>query len=275
MVIVNKYLELFRFGNGLIGIIGIVVSAFIAAGMSLGDYWQNLLISCVVVVFFIAGGNSINDYVDREIDKISHPDRPIPSGRLEPKIALYVGVGSLVAASLFSILLWDPLSIAIVVVACVLMVLYETVLKQRGFIGNLTIALLTGMVFLLGGAIVGHVENSFEVATMAALVSVGREITKDIEDMEGDEGRRTLPMIVGKKNAGIIAAIFYIAGPVLSVLPMIDHSFGPLYFTVLVSDAMFIYAAYILFTNPHKSQKIAKVAMLAALVAFVLGAVVI
>ena len=153
------------------------------------------------------------------------------------------------------------------------MVLYETMLKQRGFIGNITIAVLTGMVFLLGGSIVFHMENCIEVAGMAALVTVGREITKDIEDMEGDVGRHTLPMAIGKRNAGIVAAIFYIAGPVLSILPLIDHSMGPLYPVVFVADAMFIYAAFILFNDPHRSQKMAKYAMMVALVAFILGAV--
>ena len=153
------------------------------------------------------------------------------------------------------------------------MVLYETMLKQRGFIGNITIAVLTGMVFLLGGSIVDHMENCIEIAGMAALVTVGREITKDIEDMEGDEGRHTLPMAIGKRNAGIVAAIFYIAGPILSVLPLIENSMGPLYPVVFVADAMFIYAAIILFNDPHRSQKMAKYAMMVALVAFILGAV--
>jgi len=48
---------------------------------------------------------------------------------------------------------------------------------------------------------------------------------------------------------------------------------GPLYPVVFVADAMFIYAAFILFNDPHRSQKMAKYAMMVALVAFILGAV--
>jgi geranylgeranylglycerol-phosphate geranylgeranyltransferase len=47
---------------------------------------------------------------------------------------------------------------------------------------------------------------------------------------------------------------------------------GVPYLTVLIADAMFIYAAWIVFRNPHEAQKTAKIAMFAALVAFVLGA---
>ena len=268
----NKYLELFRLENGIIGIIGVAVTAFIAVGTDMVNYWQYIVFGCVTVILFIAGGNSLNDYVDREIDKVSHPERPVPSGRMEPKTALYIGFICLIL-SFVSSFVQNYQCIIIVGLAIVLMVLYETMLKQRGFIGNVTIAILTGMVFLLGGSIVDHMQNCIEVAGMAALVTVGREITKDIEDMEGDEGRHTLPMTIGKRNAGIIAAIFYISGPVLSVLPIIDNSMGPLYPVVFVADAMFIYAAFILFNDPHKSQKTAKMAMMVALVAFILGAV--
>jgi geranylgeranylglycerol-phosphate geranylgeranyltransferase len=271
----NKYLQLFRLENGIIGIIGVIVSSLIAAGAGIGDHLFNIAISCVIVIFFIAGGNSINDYIDRDIDKVSHPERPIPSGSIEPRIALYLGVVSMLIACVLSFLLKDPLSISIVIIAAVLMISYEMFLKQRGFIGNFTIAVLTGMVFLFGGAIVGRMDACYIVAAMAFLVSVGREITKDIEDMEGDVGRKTLPMIIGKRNAGIVAAAFYIAGPLLSIEPMIAHTFGSLYYVVILADAMFIYAAIILFTSPHRSQKIAKVAMFVALVAFILGAIVV
>ena len=268
----NKYLELFRLENGIIGVVGVVATAFIAVGTDITDYWQYVILGCLTVILFIAGGNCLNDYVDREIDKASHPDRPLPSGRMDPRTALYIGVTFMVISFASSFVQNVP-CIIMVGLAIVLMVLYETMLKQRGFIGNVTIAVLTGMVFLFGGSIVFHMENCIEVAGMAALVTVGREITKDIEDMEGDKGRHTLPMIIGKRNAGIVAAAFYIAGPILSILPIIDHSMGPLYPVVFVADAIFIYAAIILFNDPHKSQKSAKVAMMVALVAFILGAV--
>ena len=57
----NKYLRLFRFGNGLMGIIGLLVSVFIAAGYGITDKWLNILIGCAIVLAFVAGGNSLND----------------------------------------------------------------------------------------------------------------------------------------------------------------------------------------------------------------------
>ena len=267
----NKYLQLFRMGNVVMGIIGVAVASFMASGTEIAGHWVNLLISALIVFMFICGGNALNDSIDAEIDKTAHPERPIPSGRMTVKEARNAGIIMLAGAAAASLLTMDPVCILIVVVAVVLMVAYELFLKQRGFVGNLTIAALTGMTFLMGGAAVSNAEGNVIVAVMAALVSVGREVSKDIEDMEGDEGRVTLPMRIGKKGAAAVACVFFIAGPLLSAVPMVQHTYGILYYLVAIADAMFIYCAYAVFSDPHKAQKTAKIAMFVALIAFILG----
>ncbi len=267
----NKYLQLFRIGNAIMGIIGVTVASFMASGTGIADHWINLLISALIVFMFVCGGNALNDSIDAEIDKTAHPERPVPSGRMTAKEARNAGIIMLAGSAAASLLTMDPACILIVTVAVALMVAYELFLKQRGFVGNLTIAALTGMTFLMGGAAVSNAEGNVIVAVMAALVSVGREIAKDIEDMEGDEGRVTLPMKIGKKGAAAVACVFFIAGPMLSIVPMIQHTYGPMYYLVVVADALFIFCAYSVFSDPHKAQKTAKIAMFAALIAFILG----
>lgn len=268
----NKYLQLFRTGNAVMGIVGVAVAAFMAAGTDIADAWANLLISAVVVFMFICGGNALNDYIDYEIDKTAHPERPIPSGRMTRRAALHAALAMLGGSVVVSLFTFDLECILIVVIACVLMVSYEVALKQRGFVGNVTIAVLTGMMFLLGGAVVGDAADNVIVALMALLVSVGREIAKDIEDMESDEGDRlTLPMRIGPRKAAALACVFFVAGPVLSVAPMVWHTYGPLYYSVVVADAIFVYCAAVVFSSPHRAQKFAKLAMVVALVAFIAG----
>lgn len=269
----NAYLRLFRFGNGLMGILGVIIGAFLASGTGLVDYVWNLVIASAVVISFMAGGNALNDYIDREIDKVGHPERPLPRGEITPRAALVCGVGGLALACAISVLMGSFVSTAVVTGAAILMVTYEVYLKKTGFLGNLEIAILTGMLFLYGGAAVNNIEGNLIFAAMAMLVSVGREIAKDIEDMGADEGRKTLPMIVGVKNAGIIASIFYIAGPILSIYPLVAGMFNIMYVLVFLADAIFIYCAIILFKDAHKSQKFAKYAMMVALLAFILGVI--
>jgi geranylgeranylglycerol-phosphate geranylgeranyltransferase len=270
---VNKYLQLFRPVNGLMGVLGVLAGALIASGTDIADHWQNLAIASFVVIWFMAGGNALNDHIDRHIDIIAHPERPVPSGRITAKQALYASFVAFVISIVASFFLFDIVSIAMVAIACILMLSYELFLKKRGFIGNVAIAVLTGMLFLLGGAVVHNVDGVIIVSLMAMLVTVGREIAKDIEDMSGDEGRVTLPMRVGVKNACIIAAAVLIAGPVLSIWPILTHMFGTLYYLIVAADAIFIYSAVIIFSDAGKAQRLCKYAMLIALAAFMLGAV--
>ena len=269
----NKYLRLFRLANTLIGSFAILIAAFMAAGTSMVDYWMNLLIGFFVVFTFIAGGNSLNDYIDVDIDRTAHPDRPVPSGEITPIQARNVGIIMLVLSFALSILTMDIVSIIIVGVAVLLMASYELFLKQRGFVGNVTIAFLTGLVFILAGALVGDYTANIAVGGMAALVSVGREISKDIEDMDSDEGRKTLPMSIGIRNASIIAAIFYIAGPVLSWYPIYLDPNNYLYYIVILADIAFFYCAYKVFSDPRKAEKKAKIGMLLGLLAFIMSAI--
>lgn len=269
----NRYLRLFRFGNGLMGMLGVLIGAFLASGTGIVDHLWSLAVACAVVVSFMAGGNALNDYIDREIDKIGHPDRPLPRGEITPRAALACGIGGLALACVLSMLMGSWTSTVVVTVAAILMVTYEVYLKKTGFMGNLEIAILTGMLFLYGGAAVNNFEGNLIFAAMAMLVSVGREIAKDIEDMGADAGRKTLPMAIGVGKASAIAAIFYIIGPILSVYPLVAGMFNPLYCLVFVADAIFIYCAIILFKDAHKSQKYAKYAMMVALLAFILGVI--
>ena len=270
----NKYLQLFRTGNAIMGIVGVSVASFMAAGTDILTHWPNLLLSAVIVFTFIAGGNSLNDYIDADIDRTAHPERPVPSGRLSRKQAKDVGMFMLGLSVMVSLFTFDVACVLIVLIAVVLMVSYEMFLKQRGFVGNVTIAVMTGMLFLLGGAVVGNVQGNVIVALMAMFVSIGREISKDIEDKDSDEGDRfTLPMKIGDRNAAIIASLCYIVGPALSMLPIIWNSYSFLYYTVVLADVVFLYCAFIVFSDPHKAQRAAKKAMMLGLLAFILGVI--
>lgn len=270
----NPYIQMFRMVNVVMGAVGLMVACFMAAGTdgNYADFALDMVICSVVVMLFVAGGNSINDSIDAEIDKVAHPERPVPSGRITVRQAHAAGIALLVSACVLSVATLQADIIVIVIIASVLMYLYEVVLKQRGFIGNITIAVLTGMVFLLGSAITDNLWVNLAPALMAASVSVGREIAKDIEDMEGDVGRYTLPMMVGRRNAARIAAVFFLIGPLLTIAPLVSGTYGPLFLSVIIADAAFLYSAYLTLSDPHAGQKMAKNGMLAGLVAFILGA---
>jgi geranylgeranylglycerol-phosphate geranylgeranyltransferase len=254
------------------GVVGLVLATLVAVGTDIVDYPFQLTIASGVVFLFIIGGNSLNDYLDREVDKLAHPERPVPSGRIRAETARNIAIVAFALSVLLSTLLGDLLSFIIVVGAVVVMLAYELRTKKMGLAGNLSIAFLTGGLFLLGGAIVGHIEATLAIAMMAFLATLGREIVKDVQDMSSDFNRRTLPQRIGARKAGMVASAAFLLAVVLSFEPFLAGRFGLAYLaTVMLADAIFIYCSMVHFREPKQGQKWAKYGMMAALVAFLLG----
>ncbi len=255
--------------------LGALLAAIVCGGIDeLSDYAGQIAFSLAVVVSFTAAGNAYNDYFDREIDRIAHPQRPLPSGTVTPYGAL-LSANVLFAVALGLSFFITVYSVVIVITSVLVMVVYERFLKAEGLAGNLAISWLTCALFLFGGAAVDRLELAWILAALAFLATLGREIVKDIQDIEADKGfRRTLPMRIGAKNAGIVAASSFLAAVLLSPAPYVLDLLSIWYVLVVaVADAIFIYCALIQFRNPEEGQKEAKLAMFVALLAFLVGGV--
>jgi geranylgeranylglycerol-phosphate geranylgeranyltransferase len=240
----------------------------------------------LVAFLYTGAGNALNDYYDRFTDRVNHPKRPIPSKRIRPESARKFSVMLFAAGMLLALFIGWPrlnwLTIGIAGLSSLLLAAYEMRLKARGFVGNITVSWLTASLFLFGGAAaVPSLGPSvfpaplLVLALLAFLASVGREIIKGIEDVEGDRDRRTLPRLVGPIPAGRIAGMWIGLAVALSPLPVFPLAiFRPEWYlpAVLLADAMFIYSVRVVFRNPGKASRAAKLAMLLALVAFLLGA---
>ncbi len=235
-------LGLFRLGNCAMAALGALLAAIVCVGVEgLEEYALDVLASMAIVVLFTAAGNSLNDYFDRETDRVAHPRRPIPSGTVRPAQALGLSAALFSAAQALSFVvnLW---SVTIVAASILIMVAYEKFLKAEGFAGNLAISWLTGALFLFGGAAVDRLDLAWILAALAFLATLGREIVKDIEDVEGDKGaRRTLPMRIGSRKAGILASASFVIAVLLSPAPYLLDLLSWLYVpAVVVADGIFI-----------------------------------
>jgi len=283
---VRTYLELMRYGNclmaGFAAVIGILI-AFNILTSAPGSYspekfpfFSSSLI--FLAVFVISGaGNAINDYFDVRIDSINRPDRPIPSGRVKLKEALYFSyslfaLGTLLAFSINAICGFIALFNSL------LLIFYAKTLKGTPLLGNLSIGYLTGSSFLFGASVFGFegLKALFVLFLLAALAITAREIVKDIEDMEGDkiEGANTLPLQIGAKKAGYLAAFIGFLAVFLSPLPYRMSILGPRYlYLVLLADLGLFAAIYQIFVrnNPTNSSIMFKVGMFFALIAFIAG----
>ena len=171
---------------------------------------------------------------DRSIDKVSKSYRPIPSERISIESAYKVAYSFTLLSSLFMAVgayyTEEPYPlIAIWTFAALLMYTYDAgpQTKRLGLIGNIAISLMVGAVIVYGAASVSLAETEIVIyaAIVAFFANLAREIIKDCEDMESDEGRKTLPMRIGLMNARSIAYVFILASMVTLGLA---HYIGPL-----------------------------------------------
>ncbi|MDO9096578.1 MAG: UbiA family prenyltransferase, partial [Candidatus Methanoperedens sp.] len=237
-----------------------------------------IFLGFAVAFLFGLAGNAINDYFDYENDKINHPERPIPSGKLKPEQALFFSMfffAISLALSFYLSFIVGYGALLVVVIALLSQVAYEWKFKHEKIIGNMIIGAQTALAFVFGGVIVGETGMTGVLAVAVFLSIVGREIVKDIEDVKGDKDRVTLPMKLGVKTAGIVAAFFIVLAVLISLLPYYPlHQFGWQYLLVIaIADTLFIGSIPVIFKDAKTARRMLKFAMLIAIFAFVTGSV--
>ena len=267
-------LALLRPGNGVVAATAVVAGAIAAAGRGAleAPLAYDVVAGAAAAFAFIGAGNALNDYLDRDIDKKAHPDRPIPSGRISPSNVrgLSAALFALSLALAYSVSISAFLMVSLLVG---LMLCYEGKLKAAGLSGNIAIGILSGATFAYGGLVVGNITPTLSLAALGIVASVGREIAKDIQDMAADEGRKTLPQRVGAPKAASASMAFTFVAVALSPLPYFPLAvLGVAYLPVIAAaDATFIYAALVVRSNPKRAQGLSKAGMGLATLAFAVG----
>ncbi|HEY9205298.1 MAG TPA: UbiA family prenyltransferase [Candidatus Methanoperedens sp.] len=274
----HPYISLGRPLTSLMIGLAVFTSALIEAGGNVGNYSFAVILGFTVAFLFGIAGNAINDYFDYENDKINHPERPIPSGKLKPGQALGFSVFFFTISLLFSIYLSSMVgygALLVVVTAFALQIAYEKRFKHEKIIGNMIIGFQTALAFIFGGIVVGRNVLTVIIAVAVFLSIVGREIVKDIEDVKGDRDRTTLPMKIGVEKAGVVAAVLIILAVLISPLPYYPlRIFGLEYLSViLIADFLFIGSIPVIFKNAKLARRMLKFAMLICIFAFITGSV--
>jgi 4-hydroxybenzoate polyprenyltransferase len=206
---VVSFLRLTRVWNLVI----IAMAQYFAAGFLINWNtifdWRLFILSSSTVAI-AAAGYIINDYYDVKIDLVNKPERVVVGKSITRRYAiLFHTLLSILGVALGLILSWK---IALVnFVSATALWWYSNSLKRQPFIGNLVVALLTGIAIWLVDSLYksGHVLILM-YAGFAFFMTLIREIIKDMEDLKGDNtfGCQTLPIVWGmRKTKNLIYAI--------------------------------------------------------------------
>lgn len=240
-----------------------------------------LLPTTLAAAFIAAGGNAVNDYYDVYIDRINRPNRPLPAGKITLRgiwayAVVLFGLGILAAMFLGSI----PVFL-LAVINSILLAVYAYRLKKSGFFGDLIISYLVASVFIFAAIPAGNLKIGLILAVAAFFTNTAREVLKDLEDIKGDRlfGARTLPVIIGRKHAIIVARSSLIVSILVSPFP---YTLGilsyPYLVVALLADGVFAYIVYMLGKSSDlkiiaKTQRLVKFGALFGLIALMAGAI--
>jgi 4-hydroxybenzoate polyprenyltransferase len=237
---------------------------------------------CVASVFIAGAGYIINDYFDINIDEVNKPDKMIVDKIISRRAAifwhwLFSGIGLLLSAYV-SFKLRNPLIIIGNTLCVLLLWVYSTTYKRRLLIGNVLISLMTAWVILvmlvaeLPGWLTGQINEAIEKASAARLSRIGvlyaafafvlslvREVIKDMEDMEGDlkEHCRTMPIVYGINAAKVFAGTWlFILITMLIITQVYVLLFG-WWYSALYIVMLVVIPLILLFRNLFRANTVA------------------
>lgn len=208
----------------------IIMPIYAQAGITPVIYGWYFALLCVSSVFIAAAGYIINDYFDRNIDMINKPDKMVVDKIIKRRWAIvwhlllsFIGI----AIGFYLDFTTKIFLLGAANCICVLLLfIYSISLKRKFLIGNIIISLLTAWVILVitwcenGNIINTHnglrsdkiLRETFLFAGFAFIISLIREVVKDMEDIEGDRkyGCRTMPIVWGVNATKVFTAVWLI-----------------------------------------------------------------
>jgi len=283
MVRLDAFLRLMRPVNCLMMGFAVVVGAALVGENVFSWDALVLLFLGFFVGFFLTGASMVvNDIVDREIDAVNEPERPIPSGAVSLRQAQVFAIFLCVVG--FALGMATNLeSFFVAVVALLVTVIYVVWGKRTGLFGNFLVSGCVVIPFIYGTFVVGREfgEASLVCVVIVFLSNTGREVTKGIVDVEGDMQKnvRTIAVRFGSWVAAVVAAVFYVSAVVLSVLPwklaLVSFWFVPF---VLICDFGLIVASILLVRdfsreNARRVKNLVLLCLVFGLFAFLAGTV--
>jgi len=196
--------------------------SLVGSCITFGDFppLKTALLAFFIPMMGWIAGLYLSDYLDKNLDLIEKPHRPIPSGRIKPKEALIVG--GFFAFTGFSLsFLLNFYNIILVFIVATLVFLYAKISKSQGILGNINRGFIIAAAYIFGVFSVG--SNLQSIPIYVWLLSIiffihdaNSNLVGTIRDVDGDKkgGYETIPVKYGINNSiyiSIILTLIYVS----------------------------------------------------------------
>lgn len=168
---------------------------------------KQFLISTLITNLIMLLSMILNDLSDIKIDKINNPDRPLVTGEIGKKEAIFYA-SSLILFIEYLCIKFLPYYLQLFVnITLFNIFIYSPILKYITFIKNISCALIVSMSSIFVGLATNsenNIKNIKLLLIFSKLLFIGsfyNEVLLDIHDYEGDKENNieTVPIMYGKK----------------------------------------------------------------------------
>ena len=190
----------------------------------------NFVLISLSSLLIAAAGYIINDYFDLNIDQVNKPEKLVVEKIIKRRWTILWHILLSVAGIAIGFYIDFTSHIWLLgfsnIVCVALLFFYSTTLKRRLLAGNIIISLLTSWVILVvawceynhlirtnNGLHADKIlRETFLYAGFAFIISLIREVVKDMEDIEGDRryGCRTMPIAWGVNATKVFVAVWLV-----------------------------------------------------------------
>lgn len=205
-----------------VGVLQGIVCGAIASGqmtLSISHLGEFALLTLLFGPLGTGFSQSVNDYYDRDLDRINEPTRPIPSGRVSEKEALWnwilVGATAMLVSAFFAYYLGGMrggLLFLISVFGLIMGYIYSAPpfkLKNNVLLSAPAVGISYSLITWIAGNLL-YADLRIEVVWMAvinAFIAIGLIFLNDFKAIEGDraQGLKSLPVMIGVRGTYLVA----------------------------------------------------------------------
>ena len=260
--------------------------------------WFGFTLLVLSTLCIAAAGYVINDVYDVETDLVNRPDKVIVGKSVSEKTAnnlfIILNVIGVLIGFYLSHLVGKSGFFALFVIISALLYVYASYLKQTLLIGNIVVSVLVALSLIIVGIFellpVITPQNQatqltmfkvlFDYALFAFIINLVREITKDIQDIDGDHksGMNTLPIVIGRDRAKNVLFVLSLV-PILAVVYYLStylykQTIAVIYFLVLVIAPLILVSIKIFSSKTKKDYQfisnLLKIVMLTGMLSMLL-----
>jgi geranylgeranylglycerol-phosphate geranylgeranyltransferase len=233
-----------------------VLGAFLGVVTTINKFPdERFIILAIALTCVVSAFNAFNAVVDKDIDKINKPERPLVSGKISDNQAIMLTIILYSIAIILGLFLGYQ-TFLIIFLAIIITFLYSykpIYLKKKLIVGNLSGAILYSLLCPLAGWSL-YSNNSVNTIILFFLfiLGIGLSFVKDFEDTLGDGIHKvlSLPVVIGKiQTANLISLIELFA------FSIIAYAIFSEILNILYGILLLMIIPFLFYTNKFKHVK--------------------